>query len=73
MEIDRGIFPRLLLGTFVIAILGFVVRGFGQIVVGPDVARLLAAPLFLVGVLLAVVAFVLSVLVTTGIVGETDN
>lgn len=71
MDVDRGLFPKLLLGTFAVAILGFVVRGFGQLVVGSRAAELLAAPFFLVGIGMAVVAFVLSVLVVLGIVGDS--
>ena len=74
MEVTRGVFPALLVGTFVIVLLGFIVRGFGQLVVGTDTAQLLAAPLFFVGILMAVIAFVLSVLVTAGVVGQpTDD
>lgn len=71
MELTRGLFPRLLAGTFALAVLAFVVRGFSQLVVGAETARLLAAPFFIVGVLLATVAFVLSVLVTVGLVELT--
>lgn len=69
MEVTRGLFPKLLLGTFAVAILAFIVRGFGQLVVGTETAQVLAAPFFAVGILLAVIAFVLSVLVTLGVLG----
>lgn len=70
MELNRGFFPKLLIGAFVISIVAFLVRGFGQLVVGAETAQLLAAPFFLVGIVLAVVAFVLSVLATAGIIGS---
>lgn len=70
MELTRGLFPKLLIGTFAVAISAFLVRGFGQLVVGTETAQLLAAPLFLTGIVLAVIAFVLSVLVTLGLIGE---
>ena len=71
MEVNRGLFPALLFGTFAVAILGFMVRGFGQLVVGSETARLLAAPIFALGIGMAVVAFVLSVLVTVGVLGDS--
>ncbi|MFC7072890.1 hypothetical protein ACFQJ7_13555 [Halovenus rubra] len=70
MELNSGIFPKLLIGTFVVAILAFVVRGFSQLVVGAELARILAAPLFIIGVLMAVTSFILSVLVKLGAVGD---
>lgn len=72
MELQRGIFPRLLLGTIAIAILAFVVRGFTQLALGVETARLLSLPLFLVGLALAVVSFVLSILFKLGVLSETD-
>jgi hypothetical protein len=44
MDLTGGFFPKLLIGTFAVAVLGFVVRGFGQLAVGAGAARLLAAP-----------------------------
>lgn len=70
MELTRGFFPKLLVGAFAVSIVAFLVRGFGQLVVGVDTAQMLAAPFFLVGIGLAVVAFVLSVLVWAGVVGR---
>lgn len=66
MEISQGLFPRLLIGTFAVVILAFFVRGFSQLIFGSSTAQILAAPLFAVGILMAVVAFVLSVLVVFG-------
>jgi len=73
MEIEQGVFPRLLFATFGVAVAGFFVRGFGQLVVGREAARLLAAPVFGVGVLLAAVAFVVSLLFRLGLAGESDD
>lgn len=70
MDLDRGLFPKLLVSVFVVAILGFFVRGFSQLVLGADAARRASAPFFLLGVVLATVAFVLSVLFKLGVVGE---
>lgn len=67
MEVTSGHFPKLLVGTFVVAILAFMIRGFGQLAFGTDTARLLAAPVFLLGIVMAVLSFVLSLLVTTGV------
>lgn len=72
MELDRGLFPKLLVSVFVIAVVGFFVRGFSQLVVGVETARRLAAPFFLVGVVLAAAAFVLSVLVKLGLISDQD-
>ncbi|SDJ40181.1 hypothetical protein SAMN05216226_10335 [Halovenus aranensis] len=71
MELTRGLFPKLLVGTFVVAILSFVVRGFSQLAVGQETAQVLSAPFFVLAFGLAVLAFVLSVLVQLGVV-DTD-
>ena len=73
MEVDRGAFPWLLLAAFGFGIAGFLVRGFGQLAVGKETGLLLAAPVFGVGVLLATVAFALSVLFKLGVVGEWSD
>lgn len=70
MDLTRGFLPKLLAGTFVVAIVAFLVRGFGQLLVGTQTAQLLAAPFFAVGIVLAVAAFLISVLVTLGVVGR---
>ncbi|GEM_PF-4224962 len=72
MNVDRGVFPVLLLGTFAVAILAFMVRGFGQLVVGREIAQLLAAPLFALGIGMAVLAFLLSVLVVSGLLDGSE-
>jgi len=72
MDVERGLFPRLLFGTFAVVTLAFVVRGFGQLLVGTEVAQLLAAPLFALGIGMAALAFVLSVLVTLGLIGSAS-
>lgn len=72
MEVTRGLFPKLLIGTFVVAVLGFMIRGFGQLAFGAGTARRLSIPVFLVGLLMAAVAFVLSVLVETGLLGTEE-
>lgn len=70
MDPTRGHFPKLLIGTFVVAISAFMIRGFGQLLLGTETARLLAAPLFLLGIVMAILAFVLSVLFSLGVFGE---
>jgi len=66
MEVTRGLFPKLLIGTFGVAILSFVVRGFSQLAVGQETAQLVSAPLFLLAFGLAMLAFLLSVLAKFG-------
>lgn len=73
MELTSGYFPKLLIGTFAVAILAFFVRGFGQLLFGVESARLLAAPVFILGILMAVLSFVLSVLVTLGLVDDGNS
>lgn len=70
MEIERGLFPKLLVGVFLLAILGFMVRGVSQLVVSTETARRLSIPIFLLGVVFACIAFVLSVLVKLGLIGD---
>lgn len=73
MEIDRGVFPRLLFAAFGLAIAGFLVRGFGQLAVGMETARLLAAPVFGLGVVVTTVAFVLSLLFKLGVLSDAET
>lgn len=72
MHLDRGVFPKLLVGAFAVAFLGFIVRGFTQLAVGVETARLLSLPVFLVGLGLAVAGFVLSVLFKLGLISESE-
>jgi hypothetical protein len=73
MEVDQGLFPRLMVGAFALAILGFMFRGFGQLVVGSSTARLVATPVFILGVVCAVIGFVLSVLVKVGVLDTEER
>jgi membrane protein implicated in regulation of membrane protease activity len=61
-------FVHLGIGALVIAASGFLVSGLSRLVVARDTALLLGAPLLVLGFLLAVVAFVLALLVTLGVV-----
>lgn len=70
MTIDHRLFYWLLVGAFGTAILGFLLRGLSTVVVGSETAQMVAAPVFVVAVGLAVVAFVLSVLVKLGVVED---
>jgi len=72
MRVDQGVFPKLLFAAFGLGFAGFLVRGFGQLAFGRETAQLLAAPVFVLGVGLAAVAFVLSVLVKLGVLGENE-
>lgn len=71
MRLDRGVFPKLLFAGFGLGFVGFLIRGFGQLALGRETAQVLAAPVFGLGVVVASVAFVLSVLFKLGVVGET--
>lgn len=70
MRVDQGTFPKLLFAAFGLGFVGFLIRGFGQLALGRETAQLLAAPVFVLGVVLAAVAFVLSVLFKLGVIGE---
>lgn len=70
MEVYRGLFPKLLIGTFGIAVVAFMIRGFGQLALGTETARALSLPVFVLAFLLAVLAFVLSVLVKLGVLTD---
>lgn len=75
MALSPAAFAKLMVGAFAFAILGFFVRGFSQLAVGSETAELLAAPIFLVAIGLAIVAFILSVLAKLGIIADptTEN
>lgn len=68
MELRQRTVVTVMGGALAFAIGGFLVRGFSQLLVTADTAYTLAAPLFLVGGVLAVLAFILSVLVKVGLV-----
>ncbi len=72
MQLTRGFFPKLLIGTFVVSILAFMVRGFGQLIFGAETARLLAAPVFALAILMAALSFLLSLLVRLGVLGKAQ-
>lgn len=57
-----------MLGAVGVAGLSFVTLGFSRLALGYDVARLLAAPLFLLAVTLSTLAFCLAVLVKLSVV-----
>jgi hypothetical protein len=74
LEPDRGVFPWLLFGALGLAIGGFMIRGFGQLAVGAATARRLATPVFAAGVVVATIAFLLSVSFKLGILsGDRDS
>lgn len=70
MEISPTIFPKLMVGAFGVAILGFFVRGLSTVAFGSQTAQMVAAPVFIVAVVLAIVAFVVAVLVKLGLVDD---
>lgn len=72
MRIDRQVFVKLMLGTFLTLVLGFVVRGTSTVLVGSETAQLVAAPVFVVAVGMAVLAFLLAVLVKLGVVDDGE-
>jgi hypothetical protein len=72
MQIDRSIFMKLMLGAFGLIILGFFTRGISLVVVGKQDAQLIAAPVFILAVLLAFGAFVLAVLVKIGVLNDVE-
>jgi hypothetical protein len=73
MRIDRQVFVRLMLGTFLTLILAFVVRGTSTVVVGSETAQVVAAPVFVFAVGMAAAAFLLSVLVKLGLVDTGES
>ena len=70
MQIDQTIFVKLMFGAFGLVIVAFTIRGLNTVVFGSETAQVIAAPVFVVAVLLAAVAFVLAVLVKLGIVDD---
>jgi hypothetical protein len=72
MRIDRQVFVKLMLGTFLTLILAFVVRGTSTVVVGSETAQVVAAPVFVLAVGMAAVAFLLAVLIKVGLL-DTDE
>ncbi|MFT4945125.1 MAG: hypothetical protein ACI9K3_001066 [Halovenus sp.] len=72
MRIGRQVFVRLMLGTFLTLILAFVVRGTSTVIVGSETAQVVAAPVFVLAVGMAALAFVLAVLVKVGLL-DTDD
>jgi hypothetical protein len=71
MRIDRSVFVKLMLGTFLTLIGGFVIRGTSTVVVGSETAEVVAAPVLVVAVGMGLLAFVLAVLVKLGVVDST--
>lgn len=65
---QRRRFVQLGIAAVGIATLGFVVSGLSRLVVEPDTAIVLGAPLLLVGFGLAILAFVIATLAWIGVV-----
>jgi len=70
MQLDPIIFVKLMLGAFGMVIVAFTARGLSTVAFGSETAQIVAAPLFILAVLLAAVAFVLAVLVKVGILDD---
>lgn len=64
---DRAGFVKLAGIGIGLVILSFVVRGFGQLVIGRDVAEVLMAPFAVVGFLIVVYLFVRATLDAAGV------
>ena len=73
MNIDETIFVKLMLGAFGLVIVGFTTRGLTTVVVGSETAQMVAAPIFILAVLVATFAFVMAVMIKLGIVRTTDG
>jgi len=78
VQIDQSVFVRLTLGTFLTLIVAFVVRGTSTVVVGSETAQVVAAPVFVLAVGMAVFAFLLAVLIKIGVLdtvasGDTER
>lgn len=73
MRIDQSVFVKLMLGTFLLLILGFFVRGLSTVVVGADTAQVVAAPVFVAAVGLAFLAFILALVVQLGLIDDTPT
>lgn len=69
MRLRQHLFLRLALAAFGLVIAGFVVRGFGQLLLGEATSKLLSTPFLFGGFGLAGVAAVLSTLVKLGVIG----
>ena len=72
MRLDPTVFVKLGLGAFLVLVVGFMIRGTSTVVVGSETAQLVAAPVFVLAVVLAALAFVLAVPVKLGIVDDAD-
>jgi hypothetical protein len=70
MHVDQSVFLRLMGAAFGTAILAFFTRGLSTIAFGSETAQVVAAPVFMVAVGLAGVAFVLAVLVKLGLLSD---
>ncbi|ADB60755.1 hypothetical protein Htur_1870 [Haloterrigena turkmenica DSM 5511] len=64
---DRSGFVKLAVAGIGLVVLSFFVRGFGQLVLGRDVAELLQAPFAVVGFLIVVYLFVRATLDAVGV------
>jgi hypothetical protein len=64
------VFLKLMVGAFGTAIFGFFVRGLSTVAFGSETAQVVAAPVFVVAVGLAGLAFVLAVLIKLGLVDD---
>ena len=73
MHIDETVFVKLGVGAFLVLILGFTIRGTSTVVFGAPTAQVVAAPVFVLAVSLAALAFVLAVLVKVGILSDTPD
>lgn len=71
MRIDPSVFLKLMVGAFGVAILAFTVRGVSSLAFGSETAQVVAAPVFVLAVSLAALAFVLAVLVKVGVLDDT--
>lgn len=65
---QRATLTKLALGVFALVFVSFVIRGFGQFVVGPRTATLLGGPLALLAAILLVVVLGLWLLGRVGII-----
>jgi uncharacterized membrane protein len=69
MRLRQRLFLRLALAAFGFVIAGFVVRGFGQLLLDEPTSKLLSTPFLFGGFALAGLAAVLSTLVKLGVIG----
>lgn len=68
VELRQRTVVAVMLGAFIVTVLGFTVREFGQLIVGSDLALRVGAPLFGLDLVLAVLAFCLIVLIKQTVV-----